>query len=171
MRRITTLISTTDETAFFFINHTLKSGYYDWLMPKITRLGGVASSIFLSLSLLLDRDHFWHETGVHLATSLLISNLIVNITKKIVRRPRPYQALANVSTGPFKLKDGSFPSGHTTASFCTATALTMALPAYSLLFYSIAILIAFSRVYLGLHYPSDITIGAILGTITAMLTA
>ncbi|WP_019850938.1 phosphatase PAP2 family protein [Desulfitobacterium sp. PCE1] len=71
--------------------------------------------------------------------------------------------------GTKPLRDASFPSGHSTAIFCIATVLVLAIPSSFILFYSLASIVAFSRVYLGMHYPSDIMIGASLGTITALL--
>lgn len=154
---------------FYWINHVLRSSFGDWLMPRITHAGGVTASVLCSLFLLLSKTPFWHQTGVHLASSLLISHLLVNILKRFVRRRRPYQVLEGVLTGIKPLKDASFPSGHSTAIFCMATVLALAVPSLLIFFYGFASVVAFSRVYLGMHYPSDIMIGASLGTITALL--
>jgi undecaprenyl-diphosphatase len=169
MYKVTERLRGGDLFTFYWINHALRSSFYDWLMPKITHLGGVTSSVLCSLFLLFQRTPFWHQTGVHLAWSLIISHLIANIIKRFVRRRRPYQALDGVVPGTKPLEDASFPSGHSTAIFCMATVLVLAIPSSFFLFYSLASIVAFSRVYLGMHYPSDIMIGASLGTLTALL--
>ncbi|HHY26510.1 MAG TPA: phosphatase PAP2 family protein [Desulfitobacterium dehalogenans] len=169
MDRVTERLHGGELFTFYWINHVLRSSFFDWLMPKITHLGGVTSSVLCSLFLLFYKTTFWHQTGVHLASSLIVSHLLVNIIKRFVRRRRPYQALDGVVMGTKPLRDASFPSGHSTAIFCIATVLVQAIPSSFILFYSLASIVAFSRVYLGMHYPSDIMIGASLGTITALL--
>jgi len=171
MQRLTNWIHGGDITAFLFFNRSRKFPVTDFLMPVITNLGGVTCSIILSVSLLVSKNSFWYTSGVHLATSLMISHLIVQLFKKFLPRLRPYQALQNVNTGHKLYKDASFPSGHSTAAFCTATVFSITLPALAVLFFLLALLVAVSRVYLGMHYPSDITAGAVLGVVIAVLMA
>ena len=87
--------------------------------------------------------------------------------KFAVKRPRPelegLPPLSPVVTGL------SFPSAHATTSFAAAAAYSRALPLASPLFYGAAIMFAFSRPYLGVHYPSDVLAGAALGTATGRL--
>ena len=81
--------------------------------------------------------------------------------KLIVRRPRPVlEGLPPLGGAPSSL---SFPSAHATASFACATAMTRIAPEAALLFV-LAAGIAACRPYLGMHYPSDVLAGAILGT-------
>lgn len=84
-----------------------------------------------------------------------------------VRRPRPelpdLPALTPVVT------QLSFPSAHATTSFAAAAAYSRALPFASPLFYGAATMLALSRPYLGVHYPSDVAAGAALGTVTGRL--
>ncbi len=169
MKRMTLWMRSGDIVTFFWVNRAWKNGVTDRVMPAITHLGGAIWCVVLSLALLVSTDPFWQDTGIHLSISLLVSHLIVALCKKVMPRPRPYQVLEHVSTGRHLLQDASFPSGHSTAAFCMATVLSIALPGLLLPFFGLAALVALSRVYLGLHYPSDILTGAALGTIVAWL--
>ena len=171
MQRVANWVQGGDITTFFLLNRSLKCRASDSLMFRITYLGGAVWSISLSLFLLLNKNSFWHNAGVHLATSLLISHLVVQVCKRSLPRTRPYQVLPDVHTGPKLHQDASFPSGHSTAAFCAATVFSNILPELAVLFFIFALLVAVSRVYLGLHYPSDITAGAVLGVVSALFLA
>lgn len=168
MYKVSEILRGGDISTFLWINQANRSSFYDWILPKITQLGGAASSIICALALLLNKSDFWHQAGVNMALSLSLSHLIVQILKRFVRRRRPYQVIDGVFTGLKLYKDASFPSGHSTAAFCMATVLSAAVPSYLLIFYSIALIVALSRVYLGMHYPSDIVMGAGIGIITTL---
>lgn len=82
--------------------------------------------------------------------------------KLIVRRPRPkLEGLPPIGGAPSSL---SFPSAHATASFAAATAMSRLAPELKLAFFGAAALMAVTRPYLGMHYPSDIVAGAVIGT-------
>ncbi|HZK28408.1 MAG TPA: phosphatase PAP2 family protein [Thermoclostridium sp.] len=169
MQKVATWIQLGDIIAFFFFNKSLKNPVTDRLMPLLTKFGGSVWSITITIILLINRTPFWHNVGIYLGASLFASNLIVHLFKKVLPRPRPYLALNNVVTGSKLYKDASFPSGHSTASFCIATVFSKVIPSLSLVFFIVAVLVAISRVYLGLHYPSDVAIGAVLGVVTVLL--
>ncbi len=86
--------------------------------------------------------------------------------KLIVRRPRPVlEGLPPLGGAPSSL---SFPSAHATSSFAVATAMTRVDPLGALAF-ALAFALALGRPYLGMHYPSDVLVGAVLGTILGLL--
>ncbi len=93
-------------------------------------------------------------------------------TKYIVRRPRPYIKyegdLMSVSTEP----DPSFPSGHSVLAFSTATSLSLLYPRWYVIAPSFlwAAAVGYSRLYLGVHYPSDVLVGALVGVGVAVLS-
>lgn len=85
------------------------------------------------------------------------------LVKLIAKRPRPkLEDLPPLGGAPSSL---SFPSAHATASFAAATAMSRLAPELKLAFFGAAALMAVTRPYLGMHYPSDIAAGAILGTV------
>lgn len=92
--------------------------------------------------------------------------------KVITKRERPYLTYPNLIVGKQNPTDYSFPSGHITVAFETATSLSLAIPKWYVIVpsYTYAAAIGYSRMYLGVHYPSDVLVGAILGTGTAYLT-
>ena len=100
--------------------------------------------------------------------TVILAEAISGGLKPLLRRDRPVAS----ETDPLPLVDVpatySFPSGHATVSFACATILTFAVPRLAVPFYALAALIAFSRVYVGVHYPSDIVVGAVLGTLIAI---
>jgi membrane-associated phospholipid phosphatase len=87
--------------------------------------------------------------------------------KFTVQRPRPQ--LEDLPPLTPVVTQMSFPSAHATASFAAATAYSRAIPAGSPLLYGTATLLALSRPYLGVHYPSDVLAGAAIGTVTGRL--
>jgi undecaprenyl-diphosphatase len=169
MERMSQWVRGGDVLTFFWVNQRWKSSVLDRLMPAITHLGGAVWTVVLTLAFLFSGSPFLQDAGRNLALSLAISHVIVVLCKNFLPRRRPYQVFENVFTGGKLLQDASFPSGHSTAAFAAATVLSVTFPVLFALFYGLAVIVAVSRVYLGLHYPSDITIGGVLGTVTAVL--
>ncbi len=97
-----------------------------------------------------------------LLISLVMTSLIGNILKLIIQRPRPIENI-------FLLKDFSFPSLHTANSFAIALLLSYRFPKLKLFLFFSASLVAFSRIYLGVHYLTDIAAGILLGSLIGLL--
>ena len=102
-----------------------------------------------------------------IAATFLIDNIII---KNIVARVRPYEAVEGVSRLIAKQRDYSFPSGHSAAAFTFATVIfKKCSPKIGVPALVYAALVAFSRMYLGVHYPSDVLIGAVTGSLFAYI--
>ncbi len=135
-------------------------------MPKITLLGD-AGIFWIALAIILLIPKKTRTTGFMMGVALVLGLIVCNITiKPLVARPRPYDVAG--LTGPYLCKiqhDFSFPSGHTTASFEGATVIFMRHRKWGIAALILAALIAFSRLYLYVHYPTDVLAGFVLGVL------
>ena len=154
-----------------WIQTNLKCGALDLLMPKITLLaeGGVFL-ILAGLALLFWRSHRVCGAAVltGLASGLLIGNLLL---KNLIARPRPCWLHTDVQLLISVPKDYSCPSGHTLHCFIAAAVLMYYDRRLGRPMLVIAVLVAFSRMYLYVHFPTDILAGAALGTGLGLLSA
>ena len=150
---------------FLYHHHT---AWGDWFFSHITRLGdGGIVWILLTICLLLSVKY--RRLGVMLAIGLILGAGIVNVTlKPLIARTRPYEINTAVQLLVAKQVDYSFPSGHTMASFVCAVILLMKEKRFGIPALILAILIAFSRLYLYVHFPTDVLFSMILGIIVAV---
>ncbi|WP_028987724.1 phosphatase PAP2 family protein [Thermicanus aegyptius] len=170
MNRLFVWILDKDETLFCFFNQRMQKEWLDRWLPRITHLGGTGFTVLLVLLMILP-FHGWIRTmGYEALFSLVGSHLLAQGIKSLFSRQRPYMALENARFTLKPMKDYSFPSGHTTAIFSVMVVLALYLPLFSPFFLAIALLVGFSRVYLGFHYPSDVIVGATIGTLSAYLS-
>lgn len=134
-----------------------------WLLKAASRLGDGPLWLATGLWLIAMDDPHFHRTVLAAALSVGLSVLLFMGVKNLVGRPRPFetwQGLNYLMAPPDKF---SFPSGHTMTAFSVWGTLAIGLPVLAKLYLLIAFLIGFSRVFLGLHYPTDVLIGAFLG--------
>ena len=157
-----------------WIQANLQSGFMDKIMPIVTVFGD-GGIFWIAWSVLLLLFPKTRKTGLGMGFALMMGLVLCNMTlKPLVGRIRPYDLQWELYgreivllTG--KMHDFSFPSGHTIASFEAATVLLknskkMGIPAMAL-----AIAIAFSRLYLYVHYPTDVLVSIVLGIILALI--
>jgi undecaprenyl-diphosphatase len=99
----------------------------------------------------------------------LMSDFTTDILKNVIHRIRPCNALPDVRILVGCTKSFSFPSGHATNLFAVATYLSYNYRRYSPFFFLMAVIVAYSRIYVGVHYPLDIAGGALVGGVGALL--
>ena len=148
----------------------MRCAFLDAVMPFISKLGD-GGAIWIALTLVLMLFRKTRRTGYMLALSLVLGLLIGNLTlKPLIARVRPYDANPYFVLLIDRLSDYSFPSGHTLASFEAAAVLLMQYRAKAVPALVLALLIAFSRLYLvHVHYPSDVLAGVLLGVAFACI--
>ena len=123
--------------------------------------------IALSLLLMVPRQTRW--IGITSLAAIVIGALITNVTlKNLVARTRPYEVVEGLVLLIEKQRDYSFPSGHTCASFAAAGVYWRMLPKkFGIPLVILAAMIAFSRLYVGVHYPTDVLAGLLIGLFAA----
>ena len=105
------------------INHRMKNPFLDKFMYRITDLGGAIFTTLFSSSLVILGDNKIRMIGLEALAVLALSQIVVHSLKVLLGRERPYKMIQQLHTFGIDLKDYSFPSGHTTASFSIATVL------------------------------------------------
>ena len=145
----------------------------DWLTPVvklITHLGD-GGIIWIMITLALLAYGKTRKTGLLCSCSLLLEVLVCNvILKNWVARTRPYEVIEGLQRLIAAPSDFSFPSGHTGSSFAVAVVIFLMVPKrYGIPAMVLAVLIGLSRLYVGVHYPTDVLAAAFLGTVTAVL--
>jgi len=134
-------------------------------MPLITDLGN-AGFIWIVLTLMLFISKKYRKVGATMLIALMLDVTVCNvILKPLIARIRPCDINTSVHLLISRPTDYSFPSGHTAASFAAVSALYFSKRKFWIPAFFLAILIAFSRLYLYVHYPTDILAGALIGMI------
>ena len=148
--------------------------FLDTVMPIITLLGD-AGIFWIAIAVLFMITKKHRKTGIAMMLALMMGLVICNIwLKPAVARIRPYDFqmqyfLKEIPLLAGGMHDFSFPSGHTIASFEAAVAILLNNKKLGIGAMILAVLIAFSRLYLYVHYPSDVITSVILGTALAFL--
>ncbi len=157
-----------------WIAEKLYCDFLDVLMPIIT-LFGDAGIFWIACALVLVILPKTRKIGLSMGAALLLGVLICNVTMKpIIARTRPYDFQLEYFQKTITLlvetpHDFSFPSGHTIASFEAAVVLLVMHKKLGIPAMILAVLIAFSRLYLYVHYPTDVLMSVVLGTVMAFL--
>ncbi len=158
-----------DIALFHFINGALSNPFFDWLMPILS--GADATMRYFIVALLIGAIVTLVKGGARARICLLLlvlvvavgDGLIVNSIKHAVGRPRPCLGLTEIVARLGCSTSGSMPSAHSANWFACAMVMFVFYRRSAWFMFPLAAAVAFSRVYCGVHYPSDITVGAILG--------
>lgn len=158
-----------DNKILNFINSYLSSPLLDRIMPIITRLGN-GGAVWILLSFFLIFNKHYRLEGYMVISSLLLTTIVgEGIIKHIIRRVRPCMKTNELTLLISRPITYSFPSGHAASSFAVAGIFIMLNRDISIYIIILAFLIAFSRLYLNVHYPTDVLTGIILGLLCSMI--
>ena len=174
------MLALLNELAFSFdfpildwIQANIANDFLDAFMPIITAFGngGIFWMACAAVMLIFPKTR---KTGLAMGIALVLGLIFCNfLLKPLVNRPRPFKVLADMGViinllikepGPH-----SFPSGHTIASFEAGVAMLLGNKKLGIPAFILAILIAFSRLYLYVHYPTDVIASIILGTLFGVI--
>jgi len=161
-------INRIDNYILFVIKKYCKNKFLDILMPLTTKLGNLGF-IWIMMAMVLILDKPYRAIGNSVILTLIVGTAMgEGIVKHVVRRVRPckYKNYNLLISMPITY---SFPSGHALSSFAVAGVLSMSFSQYKFIFFGIAFLIAFSRLYLDVHYPTDVVAGIVLGILCSKL--
>ena len=153
-----------ESAILLWIQNNLRCDFLTPVMRVITTLGnGGAFWIVVTLLLLIFRRT--RRMGVYCAASMLLTLLVVNLCiKPLAARTRPYELIQGLKILVSRPHDYSFPSGHAANSLtCAWTIFRLAPRKYGVPALVLAVLIALSRLYVGVHYPTDVLAGAAIG--------
>lgn len=154
---------------FYLINKNCVNPLFDILMPFMSLMGEGDALFVIAVMMLFFKNRDVKKAGIVLLLGITVGYYFVHIIKDVVARPRPFLALPDARVlYLLDEKSFSFPSGHAAAAFMAAVVLSKFFKRYWI-FFSIASLIAISRVYVGVHYVSDIAAGAIAGALAGYL--
>ena len=158
------------ELRFLDFLQTIHTPLLDIILAFITSLGN-AGIIWIVLAVVLLILPKTRKTGIIVAAALLMDLVLCNlILKNLVARVRPYDVNTAIAILIKKPLDFSFPSGHTAASFAAMTALFLAkMKKAWIAALVLAVLIAFSRLYFYVHYPTDVLGGVVVGILSGII--
>jgi undecaprenyl-diphosphatase len=154
-----------DLAIFYFINHSLSTGFLDKFFSTITDVNKWYIAYIILAGIAFFKGGI---RGKILVVGLILLIIVTDqtgfrILKELFERIRPCRALSDAIT-PLGCAGGySFPSNHALNNFAAASFISRLFPNYKWIVFIVAALIAISRVYLGIHYPSDILGGALIG--------
>ena len=170
--RVSRFFSQVDQAEFALcrsINRSLRYRPVLTLFKVVSRLGDG----WLWYALILSLPLIYPEEGLAIALLMTGAGLACTITYKVLKRwlvrERPFISFPVIHCGTPPLDRYSFPSGHTLHAVCFTTVLALTLPALAVLLLPFTLAVAASRVVLGLHYPSDVLAGALIGGILGLV--
>ncbi|MGI5978901.1 MAG: phosphatase PAP2 family protein [Oscillospiraceae bacterium] len=162
-------IQSFDAGVLFYLQDFLRSPFWNTFFVLFSRLGD-GGILWIALGLALLFPPKTRRQGFDILLCIAFAALVTNgILKPLFERVRPYNALEGLSILVPPEPSWSFPSGHANASFAAAFALTKCFGKKGAWSYLIAALISFSRLWVGVHYPTDVLGGIVCGTLLAYL--
>ena len=152
-----------DQQLFLLLNHLPHTSFLDNLAQFFSGLGNAGLVWFaMGLWLIAKEEKRSHWLFMRLLTTGGMAWITQLVLKELFRRPRPGVDIGAISVG-VELADFAFPSGHAMMAWAMATILAAKEPRWRWVFFALATLISFSRIYLGKHYPLDVLAGGLIG--------
>lgn len=144
---------------------------YSTFISNSTTVVAVSTPLVMGVVALIEKDDELLKNALYVGVSLGVDGVLTYSLKRVIGRPRPYITYPDIAPYTFE-SSNSFPSGHTSLAFATATALTLKYPKWYVIApsYLWACSVGYSRMNLGVHYPSDVLAGAVLGAGSAYVT-
>lgn len=163
------MITQLDFAVLDWIQAHLRGPFLDAAMPVVTLFGN-AGLVWIVLTVIFLCNRKRRACGIAMAAGLTGGLLVTNLLlKNLVARPRPCWIRPDVSMLVPVPTDYSFPSGHATSCFCCAVILMHCDRRFGVPALILAAAISFSRLYLYVHFPSDVLAGALIGSAVALL--
>lgn len=151
-------------------NTELDKGYR--FLSNTTATISIATPIIIYSTGLFQKNKSLKEKALIIGESTLAAAITSTVLKYSINRDRPFEKYPLVFNKDINASSPSFPSGHTSSAFATATSLSLAFPKWYVIVpsYAWASSVGYSRMHFGVHYPSDVLAGAVIGAGTAYLT-
>jgi undecaprenyl-diphosphatase len=170
MKSLFEYISHRDIHLLKIINNSWKCKFLDFIMPAMTYLGSFSFIFIFCTAAFLLSDAMLNTMAVRAMISVTISTGVGKILKVSVTRLRPFINIPNLNIKKIAIDKYSFPSGHTTAAFSLAVMIALYFPMFGFITIPLAFCVGISRMYIGVHYPTDVIVGIFLGTTCSFLT-
>lgn len=151
-------------------NNNIKCSILDTIMPLITYLGSFQFALSYCLIALIYPNTLTVNLGIRNSATLISSTVIVQLLKRKIVRIRPFEVVENLYIKKIQIDQYSFPSGHTAAAFSLAMSTSFYFPNLAFVLFLLASAVAISRMYLGVHYPSDIVAAIIISILSSTVT-
>jgi len=150
-------------------SNTLRN--YSTFISNSTTIVAAGTPLVMGVVALIEKDDALLKNAIYVGVSIGVDGVLTYGLKRVVARPRPYITYPDIQNSSAETSN-SFPSGHTSLAFATATALTIKYPKWYVIApsYFWACSVGYSRMNLGVHYPSDVLAGALLGAGSAYVT-
>lgn len=156
------------EYKIYFFFQGLQRPWLDYFLAWPTKLGEtfLGLTTITAIILLIDRKKGLRNVGIA-AIAILLADWVSEILKQIINRPRPYVVWENAHVIFYKARSSAFPSGHAMIVFCMAYLLYYFYPQKMRWVWIVAVWLGLTRVYVGVHYFTDVLAGAVLGVLCA----
>lgn len=159
-----------DGTILLFIQENIRTDLLTPVLMLITNIGHYGA-IWLVIAVILALRQATRQQGILTLISLLLSGGIAECIKHLVTRPRPFLQMPDLIPLGQPPHSFSFPSGHTVCAFAAAFILWRTCTGWPRYFFmTFAVIMAFSRLYAGVHYPTDVLGGIIVAFVGSCLT-